>query len=371
MDRRPVMVKGIVLPAIRGVDPDVIGNPLRRHSTAAVRNILVCRAVREIIDVVRRDRHLCAVVHRRAVRCPYKLVVVRCSRRIDNVAACVVVDEFVIVARTRVDELRICIIVLVDRRILCEPQLQHTAINRALCRLGKFVRAAIHDDVVRVQAELVHHRVRRAIRRVRTGVLRPREIHNHRAAKVNPVPVQRHADVCDVVPHIIRRRRAIVLHGSRAVVDLRCVGRCEGKGRVVYIDRRLLYIALPVAVRIELIVPGSAAKGRIHRRPQPCVLHILVRPRIGIGGKARARTLAVVAYDIRRRARRGQIREFVGDGKPRHIMVQHCCFGSRNRRINRGIFRKTVIGFMLLAKGDIYLALCDRIPRLCDGRSNR
>ena len=280
-------------------------------------------------------------------------------------------------ARIRIDELRICIIDLVDRRILCEPQLQHTAINRALCRLGKFIRAAIHDDVVAVQAELIRHRVRRAIRRVRTGVLRPREIHNHRAAKVNPVPVQRHADGRDVVLDmriitvIDAGRRIFPQHLVCPVVDLRCVGRCEGKGRVVYIDRRLLNISLPVAVRIELIVPGIASEGCIHRCREPCVLHILVRPRIGIRGKARARTLAIVAYDIRRRARCGQIRELVVDGKPRHITVQHCCIGSRNRRINRRICRKTVIGFMLLAKGDIYLALCDRIPRLCDGHSNR
>ena len=214
-------------------------------------------------------------------------------------------------ARIRVDELRICIIDLVDRRILCETQLQHAAVNRAARRLGKFVRTAVHDDVVRVQTELIRHRVRRAIRRVRTGVLRPREIHNHRAAKVNPVAIQHHADGRDIVFDIIRCRRTIVLHITCSVVDLLCVGRCECKGRVVYIDRRPLNISFPVAVRIELIVPGIATKGCIHRRPQPCVLHILVRPRIGIRGKARARTLAVVAYDIRRRARRVQIREFV------------------------------------------------------------
>ena len=52
------------------------------------------------------------------------------------------------------------------------------------------------------------------------------------------------------------------------------------------------------------------------------------------------------------------------------VKIQHRRVGIRNRRINRRICRKTVIGFMLLAKGDIYLALCDRIPRLCDRRSN-
>ena len=220
-------------------------------------------------------------------------------------------------ARIRVDELRICIIDLVDRRILCEPQFQHTAINRAVRRLGKFIRTAIHDDVVRVQTELIRHRVRRAIRRVRTGVLRPREIHNHRAAKVNPVPIQRHADVRDIVLDmriitvIDAGRRIFPQHLVCPVVDLRCVGRCEGKGRVVYIDCRPLNISLPVAVRIELIVPSIASEGCIHRCREPCVLHILVRPRIGIRGKARARTLAVVAYDVGGRARCGQIRELV------------------------------------------------------------
>ena len=280
-------------------------------------------------------------------------------------------------ARTRIDELRICIIDLVDARFLGKVKRQHTAVNRAFRRLSKFVRTAIHDDVVRVQTELIRHRVRRAIRRIRTRVLRPREIHNHRAAKVNPVPVQRHADGRDVVLDmriitvIDAGRRIFPQHLVCPVVDLLCVGRCEGKGRVVYIDCRPLNISLPVAVRIELIVPGIASEGCIHRCREPCILHILVRPRIGIRGKARTRTFAVVAYDIRRRARCGQIRELVGDGKPRHITVQHCCIGIRNRRINRRIFRKTVIGFMLLAKGDIYLALCDRIPRLWDGRSNR
>ena len=357
--RRHAVGELIVAPAVRGIDLDIVGNILRCHIAAAVaHDVLVRRTVREIIDVVRRDRHLCAVVHRRAVRRPHELVVVGRPRRIDDIAARVVIDKFIIVTRCRIDELRVPVIDLVDARILCKPHIQHTAVNRALCILGKVVRS-IDRDIIVVQMELVRHRIGRAVRRIGAGVTRSPKIHHNVAAEINPVSVQHDTDGCDVVLHIIRCRRSVVLHGTRAVVDLRGIPR--RKGHIACIDDCLADRALAVAVRIKDVVRRITAEGCPHRCSEACVLYILVRARICIGGKRAARPPSIVADDA---AQIGQLVRAVDES--RAVAVQHCCIGSRNRRINRRIRRCSVKALADIAEGDVHPACRDRIVRCCN-----
>ena len=265
--------------------------------------------------------------------------------------------------RCRIDELRVPVIDLVDARILCKPHIQHTAVNRALCILGKVIRS-VDRDIIVVQMELVCHRIRRAVRRIRTGVVRPRKIHHDIAAEIHPVVVQRNTNACNIVFHIIRCRRAVVLYDTRTVIDLRCIA-CR-KGHIACIDGCLADRSLPVAVRIELIVPGIATKGYPHRCGKSCVLYILVRARICIGGKRAARPPSIVADDA---AQIGQLIRSIDE--PCTVTVQYCRIGSRNRRVNRRIRRCSVKVLVDIGKGDIHPARRDGVVRRRNRCRNR
>ena len=176
------------------------------------------------------------------------------------------------------------------------------------------------------------------------------------------------AEVCrrrrDIVLHIIGGTRSVVLHRLGAIIDLVCAR--GSKDNVRRIDVRLRDRALAVAVRCELIVARIAAERRSHRALDAAVLDDLVRAGVRIGGKGPARARAVVARDARRR------RELIRSvDKTALIRVEHSRIGSRNRRRDRRIRRRAVIGLRHGGERHIHRALCDGIVIGCDGRSNR
>ena len=251
----------------------------------------------------------------------------------------------------RIHEICIRIVDLVDARFLGKVKRQHTAVNRSLCRLGKVI-VPRNIDVAVVQVEFIRDRRRCSICRVRTAVLRPRRIHDKVVAQVDRIPVQYNTRRRDIVLHIIGRTRTVILHRLRAVIDLRCIGR--GKGHITRIDIRLRDRSLTVAVRRKLVV--VRAKHRSHRRADACILNRLVRSRIRVGGeRSVGRTRPILTGDSR------QPREVRAADMGGAVALKHRRIGSRNRRCNRRIRRCTVIALRHRCKGDIHLALRDRI----------
>ena len=349
--RRTVVRKGIVL-------------SLRTANLYVVCNVLVDTGIlirNTRIHIVRRDRHRRAVIDRSAVRRAYELVVIRRAGCIGNIALCIVVNELVVVPRIRIHEICIGIVDLVDARFLSKVKRQHTAVNRALCRLGKVI-APRNIDVSVAQTEFIRNRRRCAVRRVRTAVLRPRRIHFEIVAQINPVAVQLYTCARDIVLHIVRRTRTVVLHLLRAVIGLRRIG-CE-EIHVRSIDIRPVDRACAVAVRGKLVVVRT--KRRTHRRTEARILNRLVRARIRVGGKGTIRRAGAVLTSDARQPREIRSADIGGA-----IAPQHRCIGSRNRRRNRRIRWRSVIGLRHMCKGDIHLALCDRIVIGRDRRRNR
>ena len=129
--------------------------------------MLIRCTAHEIVDIVRLNRHRCAVIDRAAVCSAHELVVIRRACRISDVSKRIIVRKLIIVTCIRIHKLRICIVDLVDARLLAKIEIQYAAINRARVRHLKLIRARDLNVAV-VQAELVRHRIRRPVRRIRT-----------------------------------------------------------------------------------------------------------------------------------------------------------------------------------------------------------
>ena len=267
-------------------------------------------------------------------------------------------------------------------RILCDIQqirrriidLRQRAFHRrddvfardvALSRLGKGIAARDGKIIARV-VHAVGDVMHRAALHVLVVVGRCRRIERHVTFEVNPrqTAVKRDLRVGQIVFNICRCTAADMLNGRIAVIDLRCIAK--GKVDRIGIDRPLGDCPRAVERVVELIVARIAAERCSHRAMDAAVLDGLVRAGVRIGGKGPARAHAVVARDACRR------RELIRSvDKTTLICVEHSRIGSRNRRRDRRIRRRAIIGLRHRSERHRHLALLNRIVGRRIGCHNR
>ena len=244
------------------------------------------------------------------------------------------------------------IVDFVDTRVLRQTEVQHTAVNRARVRHLELIFSR-DFDVIAFQAELVRHRIRCPICRIRTGVVRPRCINLKITTQVSRMTA---TEVCcrrgDIVLYIRLSARTVVLHRPSAVIDLMCAR--GSKGDIRRIDVRLVDGSLGVGSLIKLVVRRDRTQCIVHRCPHVVKPDELVLARIRIF--RHSVILDVLTANPRKvlHVRTAYERLLV--------FAQNCRIGRRNKRVDRSILRRPVVcPCRWVLKLHIHFALCDRI----------